>query len=808
MAALKHPHIVPIFAVGIDHGVHYFAMQYIEGRSLAQVILESRREAEDPECLGHTFGLEGVEVARVGLQAAEAIEHAHAMGILHRDIKPANMLLDDRGNLWLVDFGLARFQSESDLTLSGDVLGTIRYMSPEQALGRGVTDARSDVYSLGVTLYELVAGRPALDGGDRQQLMHQIADREPVNLRKLNRRVPADLETIIQKAAAKEPGDRYSSASELAEDLRRFLNRQPIMARRPGPVEHASRWVERHKAAVGAAAAVLVLTLIGLVLGLVILTTEQRRTKGNLDLALRALDRSLQLGERDLERAPITPAVQESLSEALRLYERLAAQNPQDRQARLAGAKAYARVGDIKAGLCELDSAEEAYRAADAMLKGLLALDPQSAVYRDERAELMSHWGTTISSPRMTRQFQGSLQAEKPLRTAIEIDRSLLAEFPATARYQHRFVQDALRLSAVFFIPRWLPERKQSLPRRLPEMEQVLSEARDVLQQITPSSNGDRLALIVAHKHLGDMMHATGRSDLGARAYDMSLELLETLPPETGSDPAYHRACVDLLEQVCQNSFCLTDQPKKEEEFYARALPAWDRLMTRLELTPVEQMKVAEEYFDVGSVLGRGERIQAAVGPLSRAVQLAAGLVRQYPLEPEYRRKSSAYNQQLGHHLLAAGRPRDALPCLDLALELEPSSRTLKEIIAWDLVFYPNPAPEKAVKLAETLVKDKPDQASYWSRLGQAQVRFGDWAGGRKSLEKVIAMADGGDADDWLFLSMACWQLGDRSSARRWYDQAATKVDRTRDRPDPAINQLLAETARLIGVHASAARPN
>ena len=273
-ARLHHTNIVPVFAVGCERGVHYYAMQFIEGRTLAEIIRElqrriarkppaseSDREAAAerparcqppssaaPAAAEATRSLLSVEprratgrpffqaVARLGIQAAEALEHAHSLGIVHRDIKPANLLLDTRGNLWITDFGLARFQAEAGLTLTltGDLLGTLRYMSPEQALGRReLVDHRTDIYSLGVTLYELLTLQPAFGGRDRQELLRQIAHEEPAPPRRLNPAIPRDLETIVLKAMAKEPESRYATAQELADDLRRFLEHKPIQARRP-----------------------------------------------------------------------------------------------------------------------------------------------------------------------------------------------------------------------------------------------------------------------------------------------------------------------------------------------------------------------------------------------------------------------------------------------------------------------------------------------------------------------------------------------------------------------------------------------
>ena len=176
-------------------------------------------------------------VARLGCQAAEALGYAHDQGIVHRDIKPANLLLDARGDLWVADFGMAYVQGDPGLTLTGDLPGTLRYMSPEQALGkRALVDRRTDLFALGATLYELLALRPSVDGGDRQEMLHRIAEENPEPLRRLNPAVPVDLATIVAKLLSKDPANRYQTAWLLADDLNRFLEGCPIAARPVGPV--------------------------------------------------------------------------------------------------------------------------------------------------------------------------------------------------------------------------------------------------------------------------------------------------------------------------------------------------------------------------------------------------------------------------------------------------------------------------------------------------------------------------------------------------------------------------------------------
>jgi WD40 repeat protein len=256
-AALQHPHVVPVIASGEDRGIPYLAMRLIEGRHLAAVIRERREDQEG--------GLPPRELARLGKQAAEALDFAHRNDVLHRDIKPSNLLVDDRGHLWVSDFGLARIRGDSDLTASGDMIGTIRYMSPEQVSGRpGLADHRCDIYSLGATLYELLTLAPAHDGEDRESILRKISHEEPVAPRKCDRTIPLDLEKIVLKALAKEPIERYATAGELAEDLERFLDGRPVLARRPSLGQRAGKWAMRHRPAVATGAFVLALLLVGL----------------------------------------------------------------------------------------------------------------------------------------------------------------------------------------------------------------------------------------------------------------------------------------------------------------------------------------------------------------------------------------------------------------------------------------------------------------------------------------------------------------------------------------------------------------
>jgi WD40 repeat protein/serine/threonine protein kinase len=325
-AQLEHPHIVNVYGVGCERGVHYYAMRFIDGRTLADLVLERRNAAranpsnlsakharvgtrgelpaiQDREWeysidatlpnsdqvgrvrepsgdgaafadtapiaaartqLSHTSGGWFQRVAHIGICVAEGLHYAHDCGISHRDIKPSNLLVDSEGKIWITDFGLAQIEAEPALTGTRDIVGTLRYMSPEQAAGKRCDlNHLTDVYSLGVTMYELLTLKTPFDGPDAATVLRQLADAEPRPVRALNPAVPIDLETIVMKAIAKSPAERYSTAQHLADDLRRFEENRPILARKAGPVLRAQKWVRRHPAVMATSLAVVVLLLAG-----------------------------------------------------------------------------------------------------------------------------------------------------------------------------------------------------------------------------------------------------------------------------------------------------------------------------------------------------------------------------------------------------------------------------------------------------------------------------------------------------------------------------------------------------------------
>ncbi len=276
VAPLHHTNIVPIFAIGEQQGVFYYAMQFIEGRSLAAVLEQSQKEEE---------ALNLVAAARWMMQAAEALAYAHQRNVIHRDVKPSNLILDPAGQVWLTDFGLAKRMDDAALSMTGAMLGTPRYMSPEQAsAAKQPVDQRTDIYSLGATLYELATGKPLFEADSPHGIISQILTSEPPPPRSLRPGLPRDLETIILKCLAKEPQSRYATAQALADDLRAFCEGRAIKARRAGLPERTVRWVRKNRRMVTVAAGAAAVSMLLVAGGIVISSQYYQLQLGHISL--------------------------------------------------------------------------------------------------------------------------------------------------------------------------------------------------------------------------------------------------------------------------------------------------------------------------------------------------------------------------------------------------------------------------------------------------------------------------------------------------------------------------------------------
>jgi serine/threonine protein kinase len=793
-AHLVHPHIVAVYAVGCESGVHYYAMQFVDGRSLAAVVAELRRPDAPPAreaggigCAragrvdpgGETHSWPDLRTspagstvdpgfirnaARLGIQAAEALEHAHRQGVLHRDVKPANLLVDGPGHLWVTDFGLARFHRDAGVTQSSDVVGTLRYMSPEQALGpHALVDQRTDVYGLGATLYELLTLRPVHDGRDRAELLRQIERDEPTPPRRHSPAIPSDLETVVLKALASDPADRYATAQELADDLRRFLEDRPIRARRPTPAARLAKWARRHRGLVAATVALGLVALATLAVGTALIwrqmelaksahaqaDAERRRAQVRYRLArLAAHDiysdvtqnwlAETEVMRRWLTRQAHRGVERELLQKALEYYRELAANADPD--AVLERAVACRRVGEVQQQLGRPLEAEDAYRSAVAQFDGLTSEQPDVPDYG-------LHLGAAVE--RLAR-----LLAAYPQRLG-DAEKEYGRAVACAVRLADRFPDDPGFPAAQAHAWGGLGELQREA-KRLAEAEVSHRRAVELLRPFT-AAHGQAPEY---HGRLGRALHGLARVRIDQGDLAAARELLE--------------------EAVAHQQEALKSSSKHPD--YRQAITEDFR-----ELFPV--------YFRLGEhrEAARSAGVLAAILPeracdTSAAVQVLCVCVRLAERE-------------------AGGRSPTAQRYIDRARELhrEAVRRSggdpdLQDLLAWHLATTPHAwlrDPAGGVALAERAVAQRPAEGAFWSTLGLTRYRAGDATGSVAALGEATRLNDGGTARDWLYLALAHRMLGHRQAARQWWDrarmgQAGGAVD------DAELGRLRLEAALLL----------
>jgi serine/threonine protein kinase/tetratricopeptide (TPR) repeat protein len=691
-------------------------------------------------------------VARIGAQVAEAIEYAAEQGIIHRDVKPSNILLDLHGTAWVTDFGLAKVAGQEDLTHTGDLVGTLRYMAPERF--RGEADRRSDVYALGLTLYELLALRPAYDDGDRARLIRQVTETDPPPLSKLDVSIPRDLATIVHKAIAREPAKRYATAGALASDLRRFLDDRPIVARRPSLLDRAAKWSRRYRATVATG-------LVGFGVALAILA-------GSIGWIWR--DRAAR-GELTVRE------VNQALLEASALQERKKFPEALEVIKRANGFVAMVRNETLHRRV------EERHKDLE-MVERLEAIRLPRPVGGVESDYVKSGWDTAYAAA-----FRN-----------YGIDVEQLDPAEAGARIASR----AIRRELTAALDHWADQRMRHQPTREAGWKRLFAAARaadpdewrnqirDMLER-----NDRQAANKLAEKAPID--------DLPVQTLELLVALLDN-ERELSVMRRVQRRYPDDFWINFKLAWASGQNPVEAIRFYTAALAIRPRnapthyflaesLVQRGQLDEaiIEYQKSIE--LDPNSTWPRDALWHTYLkqGKLDLVIEECRKAIQRNAADAEA-------HATLAHVLSLKGQNEASIREYDTALRLKPDFVSTCNNFAWILVTCPEAHlrnPRRAVALAKKAVEAQGNDGPSWNTLGVALYRIGDWQAAIKALQKSIAL-QGYTSFDGFFVAMAQAQLGRREEARRQFDKADRWTQTFRSK-DEELRRFRAEAIELLG---------
>jgi len=653
IARLRHPGIVPVHTVGEDEELPYFAMEWVRGATLAQVLDEFegrdpstlsgqdfgdavRRLADDEDehesasWVGHVFtGSWEESCLRIVRQVADALDYVHRQGIHHRDIKPSNVMITTAGRSMLLDFGLASAEGMSRLTQTGSQLGSVPYMSPEQCRGETQNvDARADIYALGVTLYELLTLRLPFEADTRDEMVRRIVSGRPDEPSSRNRSITWETETVCLSAMELDPRRRYATASDLSHDLGNALERRPIEARRAGAFRRLSLWFQRHPT-LGVAMVLGGLLLVGGPLGYALMERDARSrveekrviAEANFEDAVEAVESLLaRVAESKLRHVPQVEEIRRALLEdAVRFYERFAERKSDDPDVRFGKARMKLKSADIRRELGENGPAEESF---------LVAVSELEAVADDysDRAEVtrqLAYAWRNIGVIQLTTARRDDAVASTE--RAAEMQRALVGSADVTPADRHELAISLMNLSIM---------HRQREPERA---EAYLDESIEGFEALVRELDDEkyRRQLAQAWNVRGVLYSDRDAQNEARTAYERGIAEFEALVAASPENSDHRRDLAQLLDNL--GSALRFDDAEGSLDYSVRSIEIHRRLTEEFPSRPAHRLDLARTLNTYSLRLSDLKRNDSAAAVAEEAMTLLRALVSEAPDVPNYR---------------------------------------------------------------------------------------------------------------------------------------------------------------------------
>lgn len=859
LALMDHPNIARVLDAGTTAaGRPYFAMELVEGVPITTYCDENRLT---PRARLELF-----------VPVCQAIQHAHQKGIIHRDVKPSNVLVtqvDGKPVPKVIDFGVAkateqRLNERTLFTQYGTLVGTLEYMSPEQAeLSALGVDTRSDVYSLGVLLYELLTGstplpqqrlrevaygeilrmikedeppRPSTRLSNSGEVLESISVRRHMEPAKLTKLVRGELDWIVMKTLEKDRNCRYDTAAALAADVQRYLRDEPVLACPPSTKYRFAKFARRNRMALSTAA----LVLTALVLGTVVSATQAVRAtraeqlaEANFRQARSAVDDMYtQVAEKWLSHQPrLQPVQREFLEKALLFYTQFAEKSGADAATRQEAATAIRRVGEIRHKLGDSREAEQAYQEAINRLQSLADAFPDEPIHRQSLADALHRAGVLFGD------VGRYLEEEKSHRRALALQEKLTADFPASIEYRRDLG-----------LGYWYMGRVLNSLRRWSDAETSFRLALVIQKSLVrefPSDLDYRAQLAESHLGLGVAVRHFGRSGEYQQSLHKAGAILKELVAEAPTSPEYHNALANVqfwlaavlpphdAEQSLRTALAMQEKLAADfplvadyrydlfrslrelgnrlkfanrlddaEKSYRDAVAVGEKLAAQAPLMHYYRGGLAAVCKELADLLQQTGRFSEAETVYRQAIHLYIKLIAEFPDAPRYPRLLVGNYFNLAQLLIASGRPDEAHDMGRKALQERPNDDEVLTAVAWNCATSPEQAlrdPARAVELARKAVELAPKRRGHWTTLGAACYRAGDWKAAVTALEKSMQMHQGGDSVDWFLLAMTSRQQGQAAEARKWYDQAVEWMEKNKPQ-DEDMQRFREEAAELLQI--------